>query len=496
MDIFAICGSFLDSRKLLRDGEYVETITCQGATQFVLERDISAQIRELLDVDKQFTWRWLDLAPALRLLVLDELKYWDGQQQPNWRMSSYCSARRINVDVIQAMASISGRKTHATMHARQEAHHNDMWSLSLRAKPDTRGGNLAMTRIEHQGDVVCLSVPASFVVVRDGGIPVVVGQCFNFGKPGGMGDVTLVLQQRRQGPDTPHPTGPHWIEDDKGNLVRGYKGLRFCLLMGGEGPCGRQKVSMWKNKPIPPVCTECLERAVWLGEKWRTQWRESPGYFRYVQRAVEDGQVITWEMLERWPHLQEVFAPGQRLAPGEIMQHVSGRIRGGLNFTAAANGWFQGLLADITKHAYRIATRECYVKGLRVPELLFANSLRSKYAGCDSPLYGSRIPGFFHDELFGEHPACQASDGAWRISEIMRDTMRCYCPDLADAAEVEPTLMEAWDKRAAKIVHRGVLVPWTKEHNAKTCSECLATLGTIANPRLGTTVPTTGTRRN
>jgi len=54
----------------------------------------------------------------------------------------------------------------------------------------------------------------------------------------------------------------------------------------------------------------------------------------------------------------------------------------------------------------------------------------------------------------------------------MRDTMRAFCPDLADAAEAEPTLSECWDKRAAKVIHRGQLVPWTKDHDPKTCAEC------------------------
>lgn len=61
---------------------------------------------------------------------------------------------------------------------------------------------------------------------------------------------------------------------------------------------------------------------------------------------------------------------------------------------------FQSCINDVTKAAYRQATLECYVRGFRVPSMLFAKRLRSRYAGLDSPLFGSRIPGFFHDELF------------------------------------------------------------------------------------------------
>jgi len=242
--------------------------------------------------------------------------------------------------------------------------------------------------------------------------------------------------------------------------------------MGGEGPCGARKVYEWNEKPIPPACEECLFRAQELGQHWRSTFGEYRPYFNFISSCVDEGQLITREMLDRWPHLQSWFTAGQRLAPGEIMQHVSGRIRGGLTFCDAANGFFQGLLADIAKHAHWQVTKECYDFTLRVPQMLFENSLPSEYAGVQSPLLGSRSVGFFHDELLNEHPIAVASDASKRVSEIMRDTMRWYCPDYADAAEAEPTLMRCWDKRATKILHKGVVQVWTPEHNAKTCKEC------------------------
>ncbi len=295
---------------------------------------------------------------------------------------------------------------------------------------------------------------------------------FLFGKPGGMGDATIVVTNRRNGPDTIHPTGPTWIEDDNHQLVRGYKGLRFCLLMGGQGPCGAQKLYEWNDKPISPACAECLMRAQELGTHWKSTFREYRPYFKYVANCVEDGQLITREAMARWPHLQQWFTAGQRLAPGEIMQHVTGRIRGGLTFCDAANGFFQGLLADIAKESYWRVTKECYDRTVRVPRMMYENSLRSEYAGKESPLLRSRSIGFFHDEFLNEHPRAVASDASKRVSEIMRDVMRWYCPDYADAAEAEPTLMLAWNKAATKVVHNGEIVVWTPEHNAKTCEAC------------------------
>lgn len=295
---------------------------------------------------------------------------------------------------------------------------------------------------------------------------------FLFGKPGGMGDATIVVTQRRNGPDTPHETGPILIENENGEMVPGYKGLRFCLLMGGQEPCGKTKVVEWNERPCPPACIECLRRAEELGQHWRSTFREYSKYFRYISDCVDNGQLITREMLARWPHLGPWFKPGQRLAPGEIMQHVTGRVRGGLTFCDAANGFFQGLLADIAKEAYWRVTKECYDRTVRVPDMLYPNSLRSEFADGPSPLLGSRSIGFFHDEFLNEHPKAIASDASKRVSELMRDVMRHYCPDYADAAEAEPTLMLAWDKRATKIAHDGVIQVWTADHNPKTCAEC------------------------
>jgi hypothetical protein len=471
---------------LLRPDEYVKTITSQGATAYVLKREITSEIRALLDDDKQFTWAWLELTPALRDVVLAEVPYWDGHKRDNWRMYKYSTARPKNADVLQAMAAISNRKTRLNNEGRQQEHHSDMWSLSVRAKPDTRGENLEVTRIAYTGDVVCLSVPASYVVARDGGIPVIVGQCFNFGKPGGMGDPKLVLQQRKQGPDTPCPNGNTMveIEDADGNMIEvpGYKGLRFCILMGAADRCGERRVQRWGRagyeREIPPTCLACLQCAAQLGKVWKAKWRENERYFKFVEDCVQNGQVITSAMLERWPWLREYFRPGQRLAPGQIMQHVVGRLRQ-VNvpskespFCSASNGFFQALLSDITKRAYWRATRECHDNTIRIPTQQYPNSRPSRFAGGPSPLLGSHIPGFYHDELYGEHPEETAPDAAWRIAEIMEEEMMVFLPDVAQACLAEPALQWEWNKAAANVIHDDRLVVWTSDHNPKKCAAC------------------------
>lgn len=289
----------------------------------------------------------------------------------------------------------------------------------------------------------------------------------NFGYPGGMGAVKLVLQQRKQGPDTPHPSGPQWIMDGE-KKVRGYKGLRFCLLMDNAEACGIRLLREFKGRKIPPTCAACINCALRLKDIWLKQWPENRQYFNFVDDCVKNGMVITKEALKRWPHLAEVFKPGQRLAPGEIMQHVSGRIRQVVTkdtespFCSAANGFFQGLLGDLAKAAVRRISRECYDRNYRVPDFAHENSKKSKYGGGQSPLYGSHLIVFQHDEVIPELVESQAHDAAMRLSEIMIEEEMFYCPDLVPACKAPPALMRKWYKGAE---------PWYKRGGAKPADE-------------------------
>ena len=296
---------------------------------------------------------------------------------------------------------------------------------------------------------------------------------FSFGKPAAMGDVKIVLTNRRSGPDTPCESGPHWVYDgDK--RVRGYKGTRFCILVDGAKSCGDVKVTRWgrrgREQEIAPTCAQCLDVSVRMSTAWLAKNRENRPYSDLMSRFVEDGMVIEQAALDRWPHLQEVFEPGTQLDPGQVMQHVSGRIRGGLEYSACSNTFFQALVGEFTKAAFWRVSMECYDKTIRVPEFAHPNSRRSRYAGGPSPLLGSRMIGFFHDELFGEHPLSVASDSTKRVVEVMEEEAMHYMPDMASTVRAEGCLqVGGWFKNAEPNWLRGgakaadendILIPW------------------------------------
>lgn len=189
----------IDRMRLLHGGECFESVSSQGVPTFKLGSTLSTKVRALLDEDKTVPWWWLNLTPRLRGIVLEEMEHWDcytadhTEKGKNTKLTAklYSTTLRKNADVLQALGVITGRKSRLTS-APAEGNKSELCSLSLKDHHLTRGGQMEAARIPYEGEVVCLSVPSTFVVVRDRGLPVITGQCVNFGRPGGLGDDKFV----------------------------------------------------------------------------------------------------------------------------------------------------------------------------------------------------------------------------------------------------------------------------------------------------------------
>lgn len=251
----------------------------------------------------------------------------------------------------------------------------------------------------------------------------------NFGVPGSMGAVRIVMNQREQGPDTPHPSGPSMVWDGE-RFVAGYKGLRFCVLIGGAERCGAVRITEYKDREYPPVCKACVEVAERLRAAAFDTWSELGPYLRWhSDNANNVGRVVHW---------------------------LNDFERGGVDYGSEANGDFQTGLAIIAGRAQIDVAEE-------------------QYADPRSPLHRvSRSIVFAHDELFGEVEIPHAHPVAMRVVEIMVDRFREACPNHRAACKAEPALAPRWWKAMEPVFHRGQLTAWTPEHNPKTCGECAA----------------------
>lgn len=144
----------------------------------------------------------------------------------------------------------------------------------------------------------------------------------------------------------------------------------------------------------------------------------------------------TW--FRKWPEMSDYFDHVKAL-PDPLRQLRSNRVRGGASFTAAANGFFQGLAADGAKEALWRVARECYLDPA-------------------SPLYGSRPVLFLHDEIGIEAPDDhRAAPACERLAVVMREAMEAWIPDVP--IRCGAVMMRRWYKGAEAVRVDGVLVP-------------------------------------
>jgi hypothetical protein len=185
-------------------------------------------------------------------------------------------------------------------------------------------------------------------------------------------------------------------------------GIKFCEILEGA-TCGVEKTVLRNGSK---ACTRCIT----IAKRLRFDW------------------------LNAFPEMEEYFDFHKRNQTGKVEQFVSKRIRGGLEYCAACNTLFQGLAADGAKKALYRITRECYVDK-------------------SSPLFGSRMLIFIHDETFMEHDERTAHEAGFRQAKIMIDSMREYTPDVLIKAE--PALCKRWYKDAKTVYDKeGRLTIW------------------------------------
>ena len=216
----------------------------------------------------------------------------------------------------------------------------------------------------------------------------------NFGYPGMMGEAKFVVAQKKQG-------------------------TKVCELFFNDGKCGNgedgtRRVMFWKEKPLDaPLCERCLTQSAHIRQGFVTTWKEIKPYWSKVSSIITNDDAIT--------------------------QFVSKRVRGKPTAPAAANTLFQGLAADGAKRAVVAMTKEMYLDTA-------------------SPLYGSRLVNFSHDETIIEIPEEKAHEAAMRQAAVMVEQMRTVVPDVL--VKAEPALMRYWTKAAEAVYVDGKLVPW------------------------------------
>lgn len=194
-------------------------------------------------------------------------------------------------------------------------------------------------------------------------------------------------------------------------------------FQGGMGP--KTLLVNARKKLGKEVCARLdldLKRMTDLKDAWLATWPEAKAYF---------------------DHVKAMGPPfGQRFE-ASVEGLFTGRVRGRTTYCATCNTPFQGLLADIAKHAMWCVAREQY----DVPS---------------SALYNTRTVAFVHDEIIGEALEERAPEAAVRLADVMVEAANVFLPDVPIAREkLEPVLMRRWSKKAKPVFGAdGRLIPW------------------------------------
>ncbi len=322
--------------QLLEGFEYKRAVHRNGenkpTTAFTLDRELAERIKPLLTPGKTLPWWWLNLTPKLRAVVIDEVKHWDGSAEERRVGYDFSSTIKSNVDVLQAIASITGWKCTAAVE-KGVGNRADCWTLSLKPRHLTRGENLETTVEAYDGLVYCLTVDTDAVLVRDKGKTVVTRQCSNFGLPGGLGAatfmefaagpdyrITLTLDESKQLKESWLSAYPEMIRyfADIGKMCN-EGGGRFTLVQPHSGRLrGNSGFTQSANSNFQGLTADGMKDASFhiAREQYDPTYRHSPLYGTRTnalihdevfmespeEQAAEAGERVSEIMVERMSH--------------------------------------------------------------------------------------------------------------------------------------------------------------------------------------------------
>jgi DNA polymerase-1 len=236
----------------------------------------------------------------------------------------------------------------------------------------------------------------------------------NFGFGGLMGGAKFAFTKRKEGLRLciTAKTAPPCHD------CAGKKGNKKCRLCHGRGfRCGVEKVTQWgkKPRPIPPTCVACILVGEDLRKRWLAQWPEVNEHIAWVKSLTDPSGTV------------------------HMKTPITGFVRAQMTASSASNHPFQHLAAVAGKEALKLISRACYVD-------------------TKSPLFGSRILIWAHDESILELPEELAHEAAHEQARLMVLGAQKVIRRVRISAE--PALMSAWWKDAKARFVGGRLVPW------------------------------------
>lgn len=140
--------------------------------------DITLKVRALLGERKLFDSWILELSEESLHVFCEEIFFWDG----SWtRKNNYASKEIENTTWVQTALSMIGKRAHMRTYVSQGG--SVSYQVDVVDRDFSLTTNISKVTAEYRGDVYCVSVPSTYVVVRYDNHVHVTGQCQNIPNP-------------------------------------------------------------------------------------------------------------------------------------------------------------------------------------------------------------------------------------------------------------------------------------------------------------------------
>jgi len=410
-------------RELFSDVEFTEAIHSGGVTAFRTNRRDLWQ--SILTEEKVFRVdRLLTLPLSFRKAFVNELEHWDGHTTTE-KCFQYFTTVKENADAVQAVATSVGYKSSSKVEVARTENRSNIYRVSIKRRNHTRGDNFQLDELPGMHTVHCLSVPSSFLVVRDGGKVVICGNC-NFGIPGGLGadklasyaqasyGVKMTVEEaadfRRKLTEEVYPELRRYLSDDTldalaWNLRLPVEKIRQAIrAVCKPERCGaflRVAAKVLKGDPHKKDGTPYSDKVI--DQVWS-----------FIQSLAAMSSALLPQHRRMISSKKASFAL-ERMLLGSLGITPTGRIRSGCSYTQAKNCPFQGLAADGAKLALWTLVKDGY-----------------------------RVVGFVHDEVIVELPADKAKEESAQVETILVKSMESVLGKVP--AAVEGHLGDKWTK--------------------------------------------------
>ena len=145
----------------------------------VMAGELASWAMDILGQRRQFGSWVMSLSPKQMEFFSKEIFFWDGCWK---RETMYASADKINVDWVQIILTLSGRRAKVRKYLTPEGR-RDSWQLDVTNRDYSMTTNVIRSHRLWAGDVYCVRVPTGFFIVRRNGRACITGNSQNFPRP-------------------------------------------------------------------------------------------------------------------------------------------------------------------------------------------------------------------------------------------------------------------------------------------------------------------------